>query len=448
MNANIAVTRITSSASGDGGDQDITIADFGTPKAALFITGVNTNDATADDGAVLSVGATDGNNHWAVCIYDTHSVGTTNSMRQGTTDEVIQIVTGGGMAAEANFKEWITDGVRITWGNYLAGRLVTVVLFTGDDLSAYANKVALSTEDTEVEVTSVGFEADALIMAHNGALFNDTEAAHGLFGLGFVKKAATIVQQSVAFASQDNVATSDIGGALMTTDVGVEAGGAAGQPTWAAMGWIADVTAFDSNGFHIYSRDKDSTGDEIGYLALKIVGGSFWVGTVDSPTSNGLPANKSVTGVGFQPDFVMLAMSMHTAIDTHETDGKPGAFGISTFTSSNQYCQTLSIEDNQSTTNTQRVSDDQAINLDDHAGVAAFDATYVSMDADGWTLNYTVADGTTRKWVGFAIGEAGHYINIGDDWKTIESLQINIGDAWKDIKALTDLQINIGDVWK
>lgn len=37
------------------------------------------------------------------------------------------------------------------------------------------------------------------------------------------------------------------------------------------------------------------------------------------------------------------------------------------------------------------------------------------------------------------------FINIGDVWKRIGSVQINIGDVWKD---LSQLQMNVGDAWK
>jgi len=36
-------------------------------------------------------------------------------------------------------------------------------------------------------------------------------------------------------------------------------------------------------------------------------------------------------------------------------------------------------------------------------------------------------------------------INIGDNWKTIDSIQINIGDNWKEVSGM---QVNIGDNWK
>ena len=39
-------------------------------------------------------------------------------------------------------------------------------------------------------------------------------------------------------------------------------------------------------------------------------------------------------------------------------------------------------------------------------GSAAYDASFTSFDADGWTLNYSAADGTARKWIALAFGTA------------------------------------------
>ena len=36
-------------------------------------------------------------------------------------------------------------------------------------------------------------------------------------------------------------------------------------------------------------------------------------------------------------------------------------------------------------------------------------------------------------------------INIGDSWKTVDSMLINIGDVWKPV---TEAKVNIGDIWK
>ena len=39
----------------------------------------------------------------------------------------------------------------------------------------------------------------------------------------------------------------------------------------------------------------------------------------------------------------------------------------------------------------------------------------------------------------------GGFVNIGDVWKPIETLQVNIGDVWKDV---AEVHLNVGDVWK
>lgn len=44
-----------------------------------------------------------------------------------------------------------------------------------------------------------------------------------------------------------------------------------------------------------------------------------------------------------------------------------------------------------------------------------------------------------------ALGIPGVKINIGDSWKSVESMKINIGDSWKDVSSV---KINIGDTWK
>lgn len=36
-------------------------------------------------------------------------------------------------------------------------------------------------------------------------------------------------------------------------------------------------------------------------------------------------------------------------------------------------------------------------------------------------------------------------VNIGDSWKSVDSIKINIGDVWKDV---TGAEVNIGDSWK
>jgi len=54
--------------------------------------------------------------------------------------------------------------------------------------------------------------------------------------------------------------------------------------------------------------------------------------------------------------------------------------------------------------NTQSLADDQAVNLPDHAGAALIAATYVSLDATGFTLNYSAVSATAKLWPALVIG--------------------------------------------
>ena len=43
------------------------------------------------------------------------------------------------------------------------------------------------------------------------------------------------------------------------------------------------------------------------------------------------------------------------------------------------------------------------------------------------------------------MANSDNQINIGDTWKSMDTMQINIGDTWKDV---SEAYINIGDTWK
>lgn len=59
-------------------------------------------------------------------------------------------------------------------------------------------------------------------------------------------------------------------------------------------------------------------------------------------------------------------------------------------------------------------------------------------------LLYSGGVGWQYPWTPAAAG-TNFKINIGDSFKTIDSMKINIGDSWKNV---TSAKINIGDAWK
>jgi len=313
----------------------------------------------------------------------------------------VQLLNGSGViVAEAAFSAWITDGVRINWTTATTGRYLTVVLFYGTDLSARVDTVALSTQDTDVTYSSMGFKFDGMICGTNGTTFSDASGVTLIANsFGLVSRASNdaITQRALGIFEDNAVADGQVAGKLLTD-------ACATQQVAASETWKAQVSAPTSSGFTITSRTGASSSDVVGFLAFSLGGkGLIWLGTVTTPTVTG---NASVTSPGFSLQnhgCVLQILTAYTVEDTRKTDGEAGVVGFSAFTSDVEYSQATAAEDASATTDTQSLSDDVAVNMPAHDGAALVVASRTSMDATGWTLNYTTAPATARKFLAMAI---------------------------------------------
>jgi hypothetical protein len=104
------------------------------------------------------------------------------------------------------------------------------------------------------------------------------------------------------------------------------------------------------------------------------------------------------------PQFALLGLNGCQAVDTNESDSDAGPFGISVMDSARQYCNSVAIEDAAATTNTQSLSDDQAINFPDHTGGSFYAATMTGFVAGEVPLSYSAANAATRQWIYLAVG--------------------------------------------
>jgi hypothetical protein len=421
MGVTVATTRVACNTA--TGDQTITTADLGslTPKAAMFIVGAGVTDGTAAANAVLSVGATDGTNQRVSSVFSDDNVATSDVRYRGTTDEVVMIIdNAGNIVGEANFKNFTTNGVVITWGDAVpSAYLLTVIFFAGTDLSVHVNEFTSSNSaDGEVDVTDPGFEPDQVIVfAHRGA-FNDSSAQALQGTIGFCDNGVSVVQGSInvgelngqagctmfAISRNDRVCQNiNMGGASLYGDV--------------------ELASFDASGFSSFTRRIAS--NTVAYLALAYGGAAeHWVGTITSPTSTGDDAQ---TGPGFTPQFVMLAPSFIATDDTLEQDGDAGSYGLAVFDADDEYCTSIACEDGAGTMNTQSLSDDTAVNLPVDDGSAGFTASFVSFDANGWTINFSATNGTARQWVALAIGEevvGDLSVSVSDTVSIAESVDV------------------------
>ena len=409
MGVTIAVTRVACPTG--TGTQDITTTDLGglTPKAALFIVNKATADGSAADHAVLAIGACTGAaNRWSSGGFQEHGQDTTDAGDASSDDYCIFISNmAGGADALADFSAWITNGVRINWSDAPgAAYLLTVVLFAGSDLSAKAGVISLGdTLNNAVDVTGVGFEPDVVIASVLASA--DGEAANWKTAgnLGFVHNGDSVTQRCLLKFWRDNQGTSD-------EALQVRTDGGTGQCFQGSSGldWYGEFGTFDADGFTVTTRNAGANNSRLVYLALAFAGAQHaWVGTHTTPTSTG---NNSESGPGFQPQAVLLIQNLAEAAATAYSDSRAGSFGLSVITATAQYATSVSSEDGAGTSNTQSLSDDQSVQLPDDDGVALLAVTHVSLDASGWTTNYTAVAAAAKLFLGLAIGAAAGGANL------------------------------------
>jgi hypothetical protein len=137
-------------------------------------------------------------------------------------------------------------------------------------------------------------------------------------GYGFATNyGGTFQNRGVAFASDDNVGTSNTGRRRSETYSIILLSG--GTPTLAAQ---ASVTAFNNNSFVLNWQTNENRADIIHYVVL---GGEDLVnaraGTFSLTTSTG---TQDITGVGFKPDFAMFLWTFTENLDTNAAHGEVG----------------------------------------------------------------------------------------------------------------------------
>ena len=454
MSVTVAVTRVAAPTS--TGNQTITTTDLGglTPKAALFIATRAITDGAAADGAGWYMGATDGTNEWAQGYEQEHGAANMDEeMEQDTTaNRVLTIYDGTAddvVDGAANFVQWETDGITINWADApAAAYLVTVIFFAGSDLSTHVGTVSLGdTADALIPITSIGFEADVVFTA----LLEGTTLVEGTLGMGFIHndRAGAVSQRAVNFGNRNGFASS--------RQHSVVRGGncVARLLITETLDWFGTAQTFDSAGFDVQLGNARAHGSHhLGWLALRFGASpvvSSKVYTYSTPTGTG---NNTDAGAGFKPQFVIYLPTFCTVADTIETDADGGTIGLAAIDADEAYCNSIQSEDGPTNSNTQSLSDDQAVNLPTDAGAAGMAATFVEFVSTGITLNWSDVETTAKLYPALAIGEVSAQV-VNKDLQAIYDIRSlvskDIAGQWdiytlvnKDLQAVWDMRALAG----
>ncbi len=150
----------------------------------------------------------------------------------------------------------------------------------------------------------------------------------------------------------------------------------------------ASLVSMNSNGFTVNWGTVDATARIVNYVAIGGLSNAF-VGQLTYPTTTG---NSSTTGIGFKPD-VVLVFALGTTAVPPATAQAQFKFGTDYFNSTQSGSTLATIDTGATSSFDYQVSTIATIGS---SGSVFSNATFVSMDSNGFTLDFTTALASTR----------------------------------------------------
>ena len=381
------------------GTQDITTTDLASsvPKAAILITWRADEDGVQEDKLSRLIGITDGtDNHGSGFAYDGSLGGSIHSFSRiaGVMDWV-------GWDGYAEFDSFITNGIRIDWKSALSDDwMLTVIFFSGDDLSADVHRMDATSGNSSYQ-ENLGFIPSLLF---------------GLYDIGGGEGGGGRMEQGIGLAAN----TPWINGKPPQVQVshwwgpylGIESGDLFVYDTRfltnadRIVPHHMEIDGFTADGYK-WSL-IGSTWDDAWVLAVDLAGKEIYLGIQDTPTSTG---SWVVEDPRFTAEFVMMLMNFadtkNSPIESTPSvpDGDVGALGLSIFNATEERTSAIEYEMGvASGPNDRQQVNSEIVDMDQDDGTTGFDATLTSLDADGFTANFSNTLGVARKWPILVIG--------------------------------------------
>lgn len=376
------------------GNQSVTGIGF-QPKAIIFyasnITAIGSlAGLSASYGVALS-----SSDRFAAGYSSLDNQAASNSdLRLDNTKCVTLVNTTPAIIFDADFVSMDADGftINITTTDASA-RIISYIAFGGSDLTNVdLNYFQSSAGIGSQAVTGVGFQPDALILLPSLNTAAPPVMAGAAFGLniGF----ATPNNQGQSNSVIGSGANPQTGYRRQTTTLSVNNG--------TSIGTIVNegaVTSFDSDGYTI--NWTVAAQRFVCILALK--GGTYKVGTITQPAVTG---SQAITGVGFQPRSLMTISVNAAASTTYDKANSNLSLGSGNSSSSRRSFW-IGNKDAVSPTEIDMNLDDTKLIKLMTSGTPTVNAAadLTSMDADGFTLDWTTADATARQIIYMAMGD-------------------------------------------
>lgn len=261
----------------------------------------------------------------------------------------------------------------------------------GSDITGvWAGPINAPTVTGNQAYTGPGFQPDCLLLLTN------TQGTIPRSDLGFKTCLGVTdgTSSAVAYVHEQNALPTNIRSLQKTGEV-IHTYNFSG-----ADNTVASLTSMDATGFTLNYSVVQATAR--GVLALALQGGQYWVGTDTQKTSTG---TKAKTGAGFAPTGLLLFGTNRAT--SAALDDTLASLSIGASDGTNEGCAWVGSTDNVSTTDENSATvTDKILRHATNPSTTNAEADLSSLDADGYTLNWSTADATAREFVALAVGSA------------------------------------------
>lgn len=374
-----------------------------TPKVIIFFYGHTTATGDYSDGHFHIGAATSSSAQGMAGTNSSNSAITSDLIRMSTNAKVIWTHNPGSTIdfSDIAFVSMDADGFTIDVNEITADGRYNYIALGGDDLeNAQVGMFSKSTTTGTQDITTVGFQPDAVLLFGNLSTADESSLNNNTsLGIGVMNGSG---EQWAMGTSGQNGQTVMNNRRFLITDSCYSLAAVASD----SLSEKAAYSAMLSNGFRLNWLTSSASAFRVFYVALQGTNLNVDIGTITQKTSTG---TESTTGVGFQPDALMLG-SVNNTSSTSVVPTSRMSYGWGT-SATDMRSIWYGDTDNIGTAEANSAQiEDKIITMKTEAagGVTTQAAAELdSLDSDGFTLDWTTADATARTIGYLALGGAG-----------------------------------------
>jgi hypothetical protein len=365
-----------------------------TPKGAITLIDFHDLATPGDESAqaAFSLGAMDATLDQCIRGNSTDNLASTSGGVANEDDYAIHL-SASGIDKEAA-GALVSGGVEYNFasnGSFSAP--VAYMAFAGSGTSCVCSSVSLGTGTSAIDVTTPGFEPDA-VMFFTAAGAADAASTGGLrYSFGFATPDGT--QICLAFAERGGLGSSNPKQVIITDAAAM----IFTQPlaSTAAVEYAVTTSDFDVSGFSV-TPSASATSDILPYIAIQ-TGRGCKIVEFTTPTSTG---SATITGAGFTPQAAIVVTSSLEAtnivsdVGTRSPSALQAGVGIA-LVADNAKAFSWRVKAAADPTVTKSFSGDFAVLGADDNSAEAITATFTAWTSDGMQVNYTAVTGTAKR---------------------------------------------------